>query len=91
MSDSKKIDKKILELMANQNLQNIWIDIVNVAIREDGVCILRFFSNLPEGAFEQSRVVTNIKTLKSLADVLCSNLNYYPSKKSSVVKDTKKQ
>lgn len=77
--------------MANQNLQNIWIDIVNVAIREDGVCILRFFSNLPEGAFEQSRVVTNIKTLKSLADVLCSNLNYYPSKKSSVVKDTKKQ
>lgn len=91
MSDNKKTDKMVLEAKGNQNLPNIWIDIINLAMRSDDVCILRFFSNLPEGAFEQSRIVTSKSTLISLTDLLCSNLNYYPQKKTSKEKDTRKQ
>ena len=69
------------KLNTNPALPNLWVDSLNVASREDNVCVLRFFTSLPEGFFEQVRVMTDKQKLKQFIDALCSTINYYPTKK----------
>jgi len=72
-----------IEFNKNTNLPNIWIDSFNLATRNDDICMLRFFTHLPEGHFEQSRIITNRKNLEILVDKLCSTLKYSPKIKKT--------
>jgi len=48
------------------------------------VATLRFFTFLPPDiSVEVSRLVTTIPHLKEVIDVLCLNLNHYPTKPTS--------
>ncbi len=79
---SKKTEKSSppLELHLNPNLSTSWIDTINIGVREDSLYLLRFLTNLPEGIFEQSRIMTSKEHLKKFIDALCSSLDYYPAK-----------
>jgi hypothetical protein len=66
----------------NPKLPNLWVDGLNVAAREDDICVLRFFTTLPEGVFEQSRVITHKEKLRNFVDAICENLGYYPTEKT---------
>ena len=76
--DNQK-DEKTIELHLNANLNPVWIDNINIGMREDNICFLRFLTTLPEGVFEQYRIMTSKDNLKKFIDALCSALNYYPS------------
>lgn len=81
---------KELQIHLNNKLPSIWIDMINVAIREDSICMLRFFTNTPEGYFEQNRITTHKDIMKNLVDAVCSNLNYYPKEKVTKAKKKSK-
>lgn len=66
----------------NPKLPNLWVDGLNVAARDDNICVLRFFTTLPEGVFEQGRVFTHKEKLRDFVDAICKNLDYYPTKKT---------
>ncbi|MBW1939514.1 MAG: hypothetical protein JRI67_12295 [Deltaproteobacteria bacterium] len=63
---TKKIDKenKPLEINLNTNLNSIWADNFTIDIREDNICLIRFLTGLPEGIFEQARIMTSKEDLK---------------------------
>ncbi len=90
MATAKK-DQNIMQpkLNTNPTLPNLWVDSLNVASREDNICVLRFFTSLPEGFFEQVRVMTDKQKLKKFVDALCNTLNYYPTKKQPPIKGKK--
>ncbi len=67
-------------LTANNSLPCIWVDNVNIGKREDNICLLRFFSTLPEGSFEQTRFFTDTEKLKVFIDAICHSIDYYPVK-----------
>jgi hypothetical protein len=69
-----------LELNLNPRLSTIWIDTINLSIRDDNLLLIRFLTNLPEGIFEQSRLMTSKEHLKKFIDLFCSSLDYYPTK-----------
>lgn len=75
----KQEDEKIMEWNLNQTLSPVWIDFFSVTIRNDDRCLLRLFSALPEGIYEQYRVMTHNDNCKSLIDTLCASINYYPT------------
>lgn len=78
----RETDKgKEIALNFNPGLSTPWIDMFNISMRVDGQCLVRFITELPEGAFEQSRIMTNKEHLQKFIDVLCPALDYYPEKK----------
>lgn len=83
---SIKKEKNIQPIVFNKNtnLPNIWIDSFTLAKRNDDICMLRFFTHLPEGHFEQSRIITSKQNLEILVDKLCSALKYSPKIKKTI-------
>ncbi|HDR15404.1 MAG TPA: hypothetical protein ENN79_08005 [Desulfobacteraceae bacterium] len=71
---------KTAELYADMSLKSLWVDNLHVAIREDDVCFLRWSTSLPEGFFEQARLMSGKKQLKEMIDILCFTTDYYPEK-----------
>lgn len=71
---------KTAELYADTSLKSLWVDNVQLAIREDDVCFCRWSASLPEGFFEQAKFMTGKKQLKEIIDTLCFTANYYPDK-----------
>ena len=69
-----------LELKLNASLSTNWIDTINVRVRDDNLVLIRFLTNLPEGIFEQSRIMTSKEYLRKFIDLFCSSLDYYPTK-----------
>ena len=69
-----------LELNLNSNLSTNWVDSININVRQDDLVLVRFLTNLPEGIFEQSRLMTSKEHLKKFTDLFCSLLDYYPTK-----------
>jgi hypothetical protein len=69
-----------LELNLNPSLSTNWIDTFNIGVRNDNLLLIRFLTNLPEGIFEQSRILTSKENLKKFVDLVCSSLDYYPTK-----------
>jgi len=53
--------------------------------------MLRFFTDLPEGKFEQSRIMTSKTQLKAFVDMLCLSMNYYPASKKNTTKTKTKK
>jgi hypothetical protein len=68
-----------IELTLNPKLSTFWIDSVNISIREDHLCLIRLLINLPEGVFEQSRMMITKENLKKTIDMLCFALDYDPN------------
>lgn len=74
---------KPLEFHLKSNLYPIFVDGLNVGTRDDDVTLMRFLTTLPEGVTEQVQLMTNIKSLKGFIDILCSSINYFPTKKQN--------
>lgn len=69
-------------LPTNPNVQTFFADIVQVLSRNDGLSIIRWLSRTPGVNLELSRIVTTHAVLKSLTDILCRQLDHYPTKES---------
>ena len=80
MKKEQKQEPINIGLNINNALPTLWVDGINVSVRKDDICLLRFFSTLPEGSFEQTKVMTSTHHLKAFADILCSSLDYFPQK-----------
>lgn len=66
------------EFKLNPNLNTLWVDSIDVSVREDNLCLIRFLTGLPEGIFEQTRLMTNTDILKQFIDSICLSLDHYP-------------
>jgi hypothetical protein len=76
----KKENDAQTALNMNTQLNTPWIDTINFAVREDNLCLLRFLTNLPEGIYEQSRIMISKETFIGFIDLFCSQIDYYPVK-----------
>ncbi len=64
----------------NANLPTLFVDHAIIGTRNDGMCLIRFLAGLPDGNWEQVRVMTDTKRLQLIIDVLCQASKYYPAK-----------
>ncbi len=67
----------------NHALPSIFADGIVITTRSDDLAFLRVFSYLPEGMMEQARITMTVGRLRSAIDVLCAQLQYYPTKPST--------
>jgi len=67
-------------IRANDNLQTLYVDGAEIHKRNDGMHFIRFTAGLPEGTFEQFRIIIDAEHLHKIIDAMCSNANYYPEK-----------
>lgn len=72
--------EEIKELLVNPKLPSLWVDMLEPSLRNDGICLIRFATSLPEGDIEQARVITNEETLKDFVSVVCQAMDFYPQK-----------
>ena len=88
-----KEDKKRRDTLFNLNnsLPNFFVDDIRVSIRNDNIATLNFFSDSPEGKFEQTRVSTKKERLKVFIEVLCRHSDYYPTKSAEDEEEKKKK
>lgn len=78
---TEKEDKKITKpLLSKTSLSTVWIDHIIVNLRNDEHVLLRILSDLPEGAMEEARLMTDKEKIKRIIRDLCVGLDYYPSK-----------
>ncbi|BDD87986.1 hypothetical protein [Desulfofustis limnaeus] len=77
----KKESRETITLHADNSIKTLWVDHTHLSIREDDLCMLRMSATLPEGLFEQAKIMTTKSHLRSLIDVLCKQLEYYPEPK----------
>ena len=78
-------------LNLNNQLPNLFVDDIRVSIRNDNIATLNFFSDSPEGKFEQARMTTKKERLKAFIDVLCRHTDYYPEKSAEDKEEEKKK
>jgi hypothetical protein len=64
----------------NDNLQTLYVDGAAIHSRDDGMHFIKFLVGLPEGSFEQLRIMIDEEHLHNIIDAMCSNANYYPEK-----------
>jgi len=86
MANKTKQNKKIIEIQTDNSIKNVWVDNIILAVRSDGVCLVRLSTGLPEGNIEQVRFMTSESQLKEFIKMICSEINYYPSKKATAPK-----
>lgn len=65
------------------NTPTMYTDAVNVATRSDNIVLLRFYSYLPEKAFENFRTTMTKDDAKVLLEDLAQMLDHYPVKKTA--------
>lgn len=70
--------KKPIELNANPSIPTVFIDAIQTLRRSDDHCILRLFTGLPEGSFEQSRMILTKKNFLEFLENSCKLFNHYP-------------
>lgn len=78
-SKNNKVEE-FRELTVNPKLPPVWVDDMVPLIREDGIALIRLIADLPEGAIEQAKFVTNEETLTEFVDTISFALDYYPKK-----------
>jgi hypothetical protein len=86
MSDDNAPQPNELIIVQNNLLPNIWVDILRLAIRQDGICSLSFSTSMPSENVEQVRIMTGREHLKAFVGLICEKLDYYPVKESTVEK-----
>jgi hypothetical protein len=60
-------------------LPTLWVDVVQMGVRPDGLATLRFYTLLPELMVEACRIQTPTDHLKRMLDGFAQALNYYPT------------
>lgn len=75
-------NKKVLHLAANEALHTVFVDHLSSTIRTDGIHLLRFYTALPEGLQEQSRMMIPKESMKRMLDILCKHCDHFPQKSS---------
>lgn len=65
-------------LHGNPALPSVLIDKIQTLPRGDGMCMLRFFSSVPEGSFEYTRVMVTDQLIRSFLNNTCKMLDHYP-------------
>jgi len=83
MSNKSKDKEVVKEIHLKQNLSPIWVDNINIGVREDGICFLRFMTRLPEGVVEQVQLMTSKEHIKKFIEVLSSSIKYTSTKNDS--------
>ena len=88
-----KEDKKRSEgfFHLNNALPNLFVDDIRVSTRNDNIATMNFFSDTPEGKFEQTRVITKKERLKVFIDALCKHTDYYPTQPVEEKEEEKKK
>jgi len=77
-------EKKEIQVRLNPVLPTLFVDHLVITKRSDGGFFLRMIADLPEGWTEQAKLMIFGERLKKFADVICTTLDYYPSKPSKV-------
>jgi len=77
MSEKKR---EAIKMPRNHNLPTLFVDNLFIQGRRDGVFLLSFTAELPEGNAEQTRVMALKEKLLPMIDVLCSMTDHYPEK-----------
>ena len=76
-----------LERVSDPSVKTLWIDYMEITQRSDiDVATLRFYTVIPHpGAAlqESSRLTTSMGHLKAIAELICRNIDYYPTKPKS--------
>ncbi len=57
------------EVILDPKLPPMWVDALNVTYREDDICVVRLFADLPECRVECGRFYTTIDFVAQMADV----------------------
>ena len=80
--DKKEEDKEKekIPLYVNNALPNYFVDNMRISARDDGNCVISFFTGLAEGSFEQTRIITPTDRLKAFVDLICKQVDHYPIK-----------
>ena len=73
-------EKKEVQIRLNPTLPTLFVDHLAITKRSDGGFFLRMIADLPEGWTEQVKLMIGGERLKKFADVICAQLDYYPSK-----------
>lgn len=77
--EKEEKQKKDDILNINTSLPNLFVDDIRISMRNDNIATVNFFSDTPEGKFEQTRVITKKERLKVFIDALCKQTGYYPT------------
>lgn len=85
--DKAQVKAKIIkkQILADHSLKALWADDIQLALRDDDICFIRFSTHLPEGYYEQCRIMLSKKNIEKFVEVACEVLNYYPSPKQEKV------
>ena len=79
-SQRLEIDMSKLPREFNPGLQLVWVDRMEIAVRADTpVVTLRFYTATIDHLSEVSRLQTSVAHIKAIIDVLCRNIEYYPT------------
>ncbi len=84
-SESRQLEIDIGKLpkQSDPSLRLTWVDRMEIAVRGDvPVVTLRFYSAVVDHLSEVSRLQTSATHVKAIIDVLCRNMEYYPSRPS---------
>lgn len=73
------------------SLPSLFVDDLRISIRSDDLVIVNFFSDTPEGKFEQTRIVTQKERLKMFIETLCKYTDYYPAAPVAEKEEEKKK
>ncbi|MCI5121097.1 MAG: hypothetical protein D3908_07910 [Candidatus Electrothrix sp. AUS4] len=84
MEKKEKGKSEPVTLHSNASLPNVLIDKIHTLRRDDNLCMLRFFSSLPEGIFEQSRILVPDQLIRNFLDTTCKSYNYYPKPEEEI-------
>ena len=81
------VDLNSLPKQSDPALQLVWVDMMELMLRGDTqMGTLRFYSLLGDHLSEACRLQVSVAHLKSIIDVLCRNVEYYPSRPRKTTK-----
>jgi len=84
MSDNG--NKDLPKIPLNEAIPTVFVDNLMISTRSDGLNYLRFYTSLPEGLREETRLMVPRESLKRIIDVLCQQCDHFPVKPKSKVK-----
>lgn len=87
----KKQEIKEPAFLLNHNLPNVFVDSMRISARSDNVAFIGFFTDMPDGRYEQARILTHTDKLKVFIDVICKHINHYPEKPVDDTQENQKE
>ena len=71
-------DKAQVSVLTKLTTDTLYSDHLHINARNDGMYLLRFLVELPEGLVEQTRLMVSRDRLKTMLDVTCRYIEHYP-------------